>query len=135
AAQGVRGTEHGGVAVHHLEVLDGSLAQRIALDVLLLVRGRTGAELIPARADAAGEVRDHAAAVVDEQLQAGVAFEYAGEDDPGHERGQVVLPAERPPDLVPGPWLGGVVRPGGAAARVDLKNLVELGHPCVERLE
>lgn len=67
--------------------------------------GGAGAELVPARADAAGEVRDHAAAVVDQELEAGVPLKDAGEDDADHEGGEVVLPAEGPPDLVLGALL------------------------------
>src|SRR5215469_13141155 len=99
AAQRVRGPEHGRVAVHLAEILDRPPRQRVALDVGPLPGRGARAQLVPPGADPAGEMGHHAAAVVDQQLEIWVPLQHAGEDDPGHEGRQVVLPAEGPPDL------------------------------------
>jgi hypothetical protein len=54
---------------------------RVAIHVLPLVGGGAGTELIPSRPDASGEVRQHAASVVDEEAQTGMPLENAGEHD------------------------------------------------------
>src|SRR5262252_7523286 len=46
AAQRVGGPEHGGVAVHLPEILDGPARQRVALDVLLLLGRGARAQLV-----------------------------------------------------------------------------------------
>ena len=113
----------------------GLLGQRVALDVFLLVGRGAGAELVPAGPDPAGEMGHHAAAVVDQELEVRVALQHPGEHDPRHEGRQVVLPAERPPDLVARPLLCGVVGPPRVAARVDLEQAAGRGHRGVERVE
>src|SRR6266540_3668397 len=135
APQCVRRPEHRGVGVEHPEILKGSARQRIPLDQLpLAVRGAL-AELVPSRPDPPGEMRHHATAVMDQELHAGMPFEHTPEHDPGHERGQVVLPAKGPPYLIPRPLLGGIVRPVRIAARVYLHEPIKLRHLRVERLE
>src|SRR5213078_2186178 len=94
--------EQGGVDIELLEVVKWPLGERIGGDVLLLVLGCARPELIEARTDATSEVRDHAAAVVDQELDLRIALEHAREDHPAHEDRRVVLPAEHPPQLVLG---------------------------------
>src|SRR5690606_40971562 len=98
-AHRVTGPEVGGVDVELPEVVDGAPGQRVAGDVGELVRRGPGAELVPAGADAAGEVRDHRAAVVDEDLDVRQPLQDAGEDETRHVGREDVLPAEGPPEL------------------------------------
>jgi len=86
AAHRVRRAEQGRVGVEHPEVIQRSPAQRVPLDQIPLVVRGSLAELVPAGANAAGEVRHHASTVVDEELQLRIALEHTAEHDPGHER-------------------------------------------------
>src|SRR5215207_5933680 len=127
ARERVRRAHHRRVDVEHPEVVHGP-ARDARLDVGALLIRRASAQLIPTRPHAAGEVRDHPAAVVGEDLETGVTIEHAVEDDAGHERRCLVRPAERPPDLVLRGGLADVVGEALVAVGVRPHHPVALGH-------
>ncbi len=130
----VRRVHHARVGVELLEVVERPALDRRLDQMPVLVR-RPRAELVPAGADAAGEVRDHRAAVVGEEAQVGVPVEDAREHDARHERRGLVRPAERPPDLVPRAVLRLVVGERAVAARMDADRAVQLCGLREDRLE
>src|ERR1700722_6261790 len=128
------GAEHGGVGVEILlEVVERALLEALAQRHVVLVRG-AGAELIPARADAAFEDRDDAAEMVDDELQVGMAVDHLGEHEAPHGGRGLVGPAEGPPDFVERFLLVHVVGPRSGARRMDPDWLADLFHRRPELL-
>ena len=117
----VRRPEHRAVGVEAPEVLDRRQRQP-GRHLVPVVRPRSGRQ-------PPGEVRHHRAGVMRDDLQARVAVEVAGVDEPRHAHRRLVRPAERPPDAVPRPVLLGIVAPGVAARGVHPDRPVER-RPC-----
>ncbi len=119
AADGRRArAEHRAVGIEILEVVKRALLQALQHRPQVLVRGAR-AELVPAGPDPALEVRHHGAEVVHHDLEVRQAVEQAREHQARHRSAGLVGPAEGPPDLVLGLFLGQVVREADAARRVQ----------------
>src|ERR1700704_1116821 len=130
-----------GVGIEHLEIV-----HRAVLETRVFRRGvmlrRAEEDLAKAKIDAAGEVRDHAAHVMGDDLEIGKLVEQPRIDQARHARRSLIGPAEAEPDLGLGRLLAGIVRKIRAAHRMHpdrqivrrhaLENRTELG--CRERL-
>ena len=123
-----------GVGVEHLVIVDrlllepGLLGERIALR-------RAEEDLAEAEIDLAGEVRDHAAHVMGDDLEVRQLVEKSGIDQPRHAGRGLVGPAEAEPDLVLGRLLAGVVGKIRAAHRMHPDRQIVLDHAPEDRPE
>ena len=127
----VRRAEQRRVAVEHAEVVDRSLLESAAGARVVGVVGAL-AELVESAADAALEVRHHAAQVVGDDLQVRMAVEQTRKQQARHGHGGLVRPAEGPPQVVLGALFADVVGEVGRPRRVHPDWQVDR-RPCARR--
>ena len=123
-----------GVAVEILEVVVGPLLQAAQHRAVVLVRGAR-AELVEAVADAAFEIRDHAAEMMRDDGEAGIAVDDAGEHEARERHAGLVGPAEHAADLVFRDLLGRIVRHLARARGMQQDRPAGLGDDLVDRPE
>ncbi len=123
-----------GVGVEHLVVVDRRVLETCILGDGIALR-RAEEDLPEAEGDLAGEIRDHAAHVMGDDLEIGQFIENARIDQPRHGRGGLVGPSEAEPDLGLGGLLAGVIRKVRAAHRMHEDRQVVLDHAAEDRPE
>src|SRR6266536_2529347 len=134
AARGIRLAVERGVGVEHLEILERTLLQAVLARDRVQVR-RAEKDLAKAEIDPPGEIRDHAAHVMRDDLQRPQLVEDPGKDQPRQARGRLVGPAEREPDFVLGGLLAGVVGKLRTADRMHPHGQVVMDHALEDRAE
>ena len=104
-----------GVGIEHLEIVDRRLLEARLLRHRVALR-RAEEDLPEAETNLAGEIRDHAAHVMGDDLEVGQLVEDAGIDQPRHAGRGLVGPAEAEPDLCLGRLLARHSRGNSARA-------------------
>src|SRR5262245_8429898 len=87
------------IGIEHLEILDRRLFEAALVRDRIELR-RAEEDLLEAELNLAGEIRDHAAHVMADDLQRRQLIEDAGKNQAGHARRCFIGPAEAEPDLV-----------------------------------
>jgi hypothetical protein len=96
---------------------------------------RAVAKHFKARADAPVEVRNHAAAMMGDDVEILIAVEQAAEDDARHRDRRLVRPAETPPHLVTRFRFAGVIAHVGRARRMHPDRQIMARHGGEDRLK
>ena len=120
------------VGIEHVEIVERRALQAALLGKRVLGI-RAPENLAEAQADLVGEIGDHPAHVMRDDLELRQLVVDAGIDQPRHRRARLVGPAEDEPDLVLRLRLAGIVGEIGAADRMDPHRQVVLA-PCAWKI-